>query len=102
MKKLPVWLTVLQIIYLVSCVVSTVFFAINRYCDIRLFFDLGVIITYGWMVNPVGILSLVTGITTGIVRNRQRGWLQCIFWFVVDLVLFFVVGGLMVEFTGGV
>lgn len=36
MKKLPVWLTVLQIIYLVSCVVSTVFFAINRYSDIRL------------------------------------------------------------------
>jgi hypothetical protein len=54
-------------------------FAINRYFDLRVFFTLGNVLIYGWIINPIGLIS-----------------------FVIDILLYLTAGVLTVAFTGGV
>ena len=99
---------VLQIIYVLFCISSTVCFAINHYLDMHIFFDIGLILTYGWIINPTGILTLKRGLSLYFSEKSNEDfikiiglkWIWFIVFFVVDTLLFLMCGGMMVALTG--
>ena len=100
---------ILQSIYAFFCVFSTVCFVINRYYGIRKFFDLGILTTPFWIINPIGIVTIVLGLTYYFTeRNKEdakkiigKKWIWFIVFFIIDTLLYFTCGGLMVVLTGG-
>ena len=101
---------VLQSIFAFFCVASSLCFGIHRYFDIDLFFSLGTILLYGWIINPIGPLSLILGLIfffseKGEDENRkiiEKKWIWFILFFVIDILLYLTAGVLLVHFTGGV
>ncbi len=112
MKTLK-WLkisAVLQAFFVFSCISSTLCFAVNQYFDVDLFFSLGNILLYGWIINPTGLIILIVGLILffsekSIQDNLQKigtKWIWFILSFVFDLLLYLTAGMLTVAFTGGV
>ena len=74
--------SILNGIFCFFCVASTVCFAITRYYDSNLFFSIGNILIYGWMINPIGIISFVIrgfqnfdyGLCLGLVTYSALSW----------------------------
>lgn len=101
---------VLQIIFAFFCIASSLCFAINRYFDLRFFFSLGNILIYGWVINPIGLISVVVGSIfffseKGNDESRKiigKKWIWFIVFFVIDILLYLTAGMLTVAFTGGV
>ena len=101
---------VLQSIFAFFCIASSLCFAINRYFDLRFFFTLGNILNYGWIINPIGLISVVVGLIfffseKGKDENRKiigKKWIWFIIFFIIDTLLYIISGGLMAVFTGGV
>ena len=101
---------VLQAVYVFSCVSSTVCFALFRWLDMRILFDIANVLVYGWIASPIGPLTLIVGLVLFLVERgnpeqRQRigkKWLWFPAMFVLDLLLWVVSGVLMVALTGGV
>ena len=100
---------VLQSIFAFFCIASSVCFAINRYFDLRIFFTLGNLLIYGWIINPIGLISIVVGIILffsekGKDENRiivGKKWIWFVVFFVIDILLYLTAGVLTVAFTGG-
>ena len=100
----------LNSIFCFFCIVSTVCFAIYEYFSFSIFFSIGMLSLIGWMVNPVGIISFITCLTTFIAERKQpqakeligKKWLWIFFWPIITTVFWLLGGGLFVEFTGGV
>ncbi len=100
---------ILQSIYAFFCIFSTICFTINRYLGIYKFFSLGMISTYGWIINPTGILTIVLGLSFYFFeKNKEdakkvigKKWVWFIVLFVIDTLLYITCGGLMVVLTGG-
>ena len=106
LKAVAIW----NCIFCFSCVASTVFLAIHHYFHLDSYLHIGVLFVYGWMVNPFAIISCFRGLK---IYLTERTILECKhligkkwIWFVVlpivTTVLWLLVGGLFVEFTGGV
>ena len=84
---------VLQSVFAFFCMASSCCFAIHRYFDLDVFFSLGNILVYGWIVNPIGFISVVVGLILffsekGVAENRQiigKKWIWFILFFVVDI-----------------
>ena len=101
---------VLQSIFAFFCIASSLCFAINRYFDLRVFFSLGNILIYGWLINPIGLISVVVGFTLFFSEksndeNRKiigKKWIWFIVFFIIDILLYLTAGMLLVVFTGGV
>ena len=101
---------VLQSIFAFFCVSSSLCFAINRYLDLRSFFTLGNILIFGWIINPIGLISVVVGFILffsekDIEQNRRiigKKWIWFILFLVIDILLYLTAGVLTVAFTGGV
>lgn len=101
---------VLQSIFAFFCIASSLCFAINRYFDLRVFFSLGNILVYGWLINPIGLISVVVGFIfffseKGNNENRKiigKKWIWFIVFFIIDILLYLTAGMLLVVFTGGV
>lgn len=78
--------------------------------DFDVFFSLGNILVYGWIINPIGLISVVVGLMLffsekGVDENRQiigKKWIWFILFFVIDILLYLTAGVLTVAFTGGV
>ena len=102
--------SILNSIFCIFCVASTVCFAINRYYDIRAFFSVGKFMTYGWIINPVGIVSFVVCLVLFLTERKNqeakkaigKKWIWIFIWPVVTTVFYITAGGLMVVLTGGV
>ena len=102
--------SILQIIFCVFCIASTVCFAITRYCDSNLFFSIGNILIYGWIINPVGIVSFVVCLSLFLSERKNqeakevigRKWIWVFIWPIITTILYLTAGGLTVAFTGGV
>ena len=100
---------ILQSIYILSCIFSTVCFAINRYFGIYKFFSLGMLTTPGWMLNPTGILTIALGLSfyfsekgnEDFKRIIGKKWIWFIVFFVIDTFLYLACGGMMAVLTGG-
>ena len=101
---------VLQAFFVFFCLSSSVCFAINRYLDIPIFFSLGNFLIYGWIINPIGLITLVVGLILyfsekSVIENRTkigRKWIWFVLFFVFDLLLYLTSAVLTVVFTGGV
>ena len=97
-------------IFCFFCIASTVCFAINRYFDIRAFFSVGMFLTYGWIINPIGIVSFIICLILFLTERKspeakQVIGMKCIWFFIwpiVTTVFYITAGGLMVVLTGGV
>ena len=65
---------------------------------------------YGWIMNPIGLLSSVIGLfiffsEKSAAENRniiQKKWIWFIVFFIIDILLYLTAGALTVVFTGGV
>ena len=101
---------VLQSIFAFFCIASSLCFAINRYFDLRIFFTLGNILIFGWIINPIGLISVVVGFILffsekNIEQNYKfigKKWIWFIVFLVIDILLYLTAGVLTVAFTGGV
>ncbi len=101
---------VLQSIFAFFCIASSLCFAINRYFDLRFFFSLGNILIYGWIINPIGLVSVIVGLIIffsekGVEENCKiigKKWIWFILFFVIDILLYLTAGVLTVAFTHGV
>ena len=107
------WLKIsiaLQSILAFFCIASSLCFAINRYFDLSIFFTLGNILIYGWIINPIGLISVVVGLVLFFSEksnNEHRKiignkWIWFIVFLVIDILLYVTAGVLTVAFTGGV
>ena len=65
--------SVLQLIFCIFCISSTLCFAISRYYHSVLFFSIGIILTHIWIINPVAIISfLVCLVLSKDINNKAR------------------------------
>ena len=102
--------SVLNGIFCFFCIASTVCFAINRYFDLRAFFDAANILVYGWIINPVGIISFVVCLVLFLIERKAseakqvigKKWIWIFIWPIVTTVLYLAAAVLTVAFTGGV
>jgi len=109
LKRLKI-LTIFQILYCIFCVLSCTFFWIYDCTENYWLFGLGVLSMYGWCVNPIGPITLIGGLSTYWKERKNEEdrnivgmkWIWFLIWPVVDSVLFFVSGDIMVGITGGV
>ena len=102
--------SILNGIFCFFCVASTVCLAITRYCDSNLFFSIGNILIFGWIINPVGIVSFVVCLSLFLSERKNqeakevidRKWIWIFVWPIITTLLYLVSSILTVAFTGGV
>lgn len=107
------WLKVsviLQAIFVFFCISSLLCFVVNRYMDIDIFFSLGNILLYGWIINPIGLIILIVGLILYFSEKRVpdkrtkigRKWIWFVLFFIIDLLLYLISAVLTVVLIGGV
>ena len=102
--------SILNGIFCFFCIASTVCFAITRYYDSNLFFSIGNILIYGWIINPVGIVSFVVCLSLFLSERKKqeakgvlgRKWVWIFIWPIITTIIYLTAGGLTVAFTGGI
>ena len=102
--------SVLQILFCFFCIATNVCFAINRYFDLRIFFEIGKILMYGWAFNPIPIISFIVCLaillferkTPNIRRTLEKKWIWIFLWPVIDVIVYLSNVILFVSLTGGV
>ena len=107
--------SVLNSIFCLFCIASTICFAIAHYQVLaddqwRTFFSIANILIYGWVVNPVAPISFVVCIVLFLIERKQpeskqligKKWIWIFVWPVITTVLYLTAIVLTVAFTGGV
>ena len=107
--------SVLNSIFCLFCIASTICFAIAHYQVLaddqwRTFFSIANILIYGWVVNPVAPISFVVCIVLFLIERKQpeskqligKKWIWIFAWPVITTVLYLTAIVLTVAFTGGV
>ena len=102
--------SILNGIFCFFCVASTICFAITRYFDSDLFFSIGNILIYGWIINPIGIVSFIICFSLFLTERKNqearkamgKKWIWVFAWPIITTLLYLIAGGLTVAFTGGV
>ncbi len=98
--KLAIWM---QIVFYVICATSILCF----YFDHN---SIGIILSYFWIINPIGPVCCAVGLIKSIserkdIQSRKiigNKWIWFIILFVITTCVYLISGGLMVIFTGGV
>lgn len=101
---------ILNGIFCFCCIASTICLAINHYCNIYIFFGIGVLLAYGWMVNPFAIISCFRCFAAYLSERKMpeckqligRKWVWIIIWPIITTILYLLSAGLFIAFTGGV
>jgi len=96
--------------FLVFSVLSNLGFWFHRLTLNEIFFQIGLLCMYGWMVNPLPLLFSAFGFAHYLSERKNsevriavgRSWLLFPVMMVVSAVVWLVSIILMVEFTGGV
>ncbi len=107
--------SVLQIIFCLFCVASTVCFAISNYAinhdsDWRTPFSIANILIYGWVANPVAPISFIICLVLFLVERKQpenrqligRKWIWIFIWPAITTLFYVAALMLSVALTGGV
>ncbi len=97
-----------QAIYIVSCVASTACFEIYHVNDQILLFNIGMLLMYGWIINPVGLVTPIVGMTYYLIEKRSTEskamigvkWIWFILFFIFDTLLYLFAGVRFVNITG--
>lgn len=102
--------SILNGIFCFFCIASIVCVAINHHYDAYFFSGLGVLLSYGWIINPVGIISFILCLILYLTERKQpdhkqligRKWIWIFVWPIITTIFWLFGGGLFVIFTGGV
>ena len=107
--------SILNGIFCLFCVASTVCFAISNYAinhdsDWRTPFDIANVLIYGWVANPVAPISFSICFVLFLVERKQsenrqligRKWIWIFIWPAITTLFYFAALMLTVAFTGGV
>lgn len=101
---------ILQVIFTSFCISSLICLLIHKYFNIDVFFSLGNVLIYGWIINPVGLITLITGLILFFIDKKDiknstvigKKWIWFILFFIFDIILYLISGVLLVTITGGV
>lgn len=63
--------SVMNSIFCFFCIASSICFAVNRYFDLRVFFDIANILVYGWIINPVAIISFIVCLVIFLSEHKK-------------------------------
>ena len=108
--------SVLQIIFCLFCIASSVCFYFYDYCFSTnpvysgFAFTLGNLFVYGWIANPVGIISLFVCLYYYKNDKKQESqqkiigkkWHIIVYWPIITKIFYFAASIFMGRFTGGV
>ena len=102
--------SILNSIFCLSCVISIICFAVNHYYQTNLLSLIGVLFVYGWMVNPIPLISCVLSFKFYLTERKSemarqiigQKWIWIFIWPVITTAFWVIGGGLFVEITGGV
>ena len=78
--------------------------------DIDIFFTLGNILLSGWIINPIGLITLIVGLILYVSEKRVPDnrtkigckWIWFVVFFIIDFLIYLTSAVLMVVLTGGV
>ena len=78
--------------------------------DIDIFFILGNILLSGWIINPIGLITLIVGLILYVSEKRVPDnrtkigckWIWFVVFFIIDFLIYLTSAVLMVVLTGGV
>ena len=102
--------SILNSIFCLSCIISIICFAVNHYYQTNLLSLIGVLFVYGWMVNPIPLIScilcFILYLTERKVETERQTigwkWIWILIWPVITTAFWVFGGGLFVIITGGV
>lgn len=107
--------SILNSIFCLFCVASTVCFAISNYAithnsDWVTPFEIANILIYGWVANPVALISFIICIIFFLIERKQpenkqlikKKWIWIFVWPIITTFFYFAALMLTVAFTGGV
>lgn len=102
--------SILQSIFCFFCTASSVCFAVSYFCDSRTTFNIANIMIYGWILNPIAIISFIICLALFLAERKQseakqvlgKKWVWIFIWPVITTVFYIIACILTVAFTGGV
>ena len=102
--------SILNGIFCFCCITSNVCFAINHYYGIYTFFGIGLILLYGWIFNPFGIITFIWSLKVYLKERKLPDakkiiglkWIWIVVWFIITIVFWGFGGCVFIYFTGGV
>jgi len=102
--------SILNGIFCLCCVVFAVCLTINQYCSTDAIKAIGVIATFGWLINPTPWVTFIINLVFFLIERNSSDARQLIgkkhilifVWPVITTLLDFVAMGFLVEITGGV
>ena len=101
---------ILQVIFVISCIISVLSFKINLPNFMTIFTLLRSVLLFCWVLNPTGLLTLILGLVfygsdkknPENLRLIGKKWIWFILFFVIDLIIYFTSIISIVLITGGV
>jgi len=101
--------SILQILFCLFCMISTVGFAFGDPFENYILFAIAEFSLYGWIANPVGIISFIVCLRLFLKERKApeskqiigKKWIWIFIWPIITTLFWIIGGGLMVKFTGG-
>ena len=102
--------SILNGIYCFCCIVFAVYLTIDQYYSVGAIEVIGVIATFGWLINPSPFVTLIINLVFFLVEWRSpeakqiigKKYIWIFVWPVITTLFYFVAMGFLVEITGGV
>ena len=102
--------SILQSVFCLICIASSICFGICRYTGDRTFFEAGNTLTPYWMLNPIAFPCFVVNLYYYIYERHEsefkrrvgRKWVWVFLWPVITTVMYLAALVALVAFTGGV
>lgn len=97
-------------IFCFCCIIFAVCLTINQYYSLGIIKTIGVIVTFGWLLNPSPLVTLIINLEFFLAERRSSEMRQLIgkkhiwifIWPIITTLFYFVAMGFLVEITGGV
>ena len=102
--------SILNGIFCFFCIIFVICLITNQYYHMEAIVAIGVIATFGWMLNPTPIISFIICFGFFLTERHSTEAKQIIgkkhiwifVWPVITTVFYFIAMGFLVEITGGV
>ena len=102
--------SILNGIYCFFCIIFAICLIINQYYHTDAIVAIGVIATFGWMLNPTPIISFIICLifflterhSTEAKQTIGKKYIWIFIWPIITTLFYFIAMGFLIEFTGGV